>query len=118
MNLTTQLRLINLVTKVGIIIVLLIGRQHMPYGFYSFLRIYCTLAFTFLAYYENETKTYVLVFISVIGAILFNPLFPVFMHKQLWSVIDLWVSIIVLLWVVIDIIPIVRNWKFNKSANS
>ena len=62
-----------------------------PYGIYTLLRIVVTLSAAFIIY-DNYKKTnninLVIVIFSII-LIIFNPIFPIRLNKEIWLPIDL-----------------------------
>ena len=74
---------------------LLIGILNLPYGYYSFLRLFitCSSIYISLAYKEkNKNKLNIWVIIFLIVAILFNPIFPIYLDKESWKIIDFLVA--------------------------
>jgi hypothetical protein len=71
----------NTLTIVGIIMLLLAIPSFMPYGYYQFLRIAITLLAGYLCFlsYEKESQFWIIVMASI--AILFNPIFPIYLSK-------------------------------------
>ena len=65
-----------------------------PYGYYVLLRWIITGSALILAYgfYESKIIHWALVFGGI--AFLFNPIFPIYLDKQTWVIIDLIVAII------------------------
>lgn len=64
-----------------------------PYGYYTLLRIIITAVSAYYAYYLYENKLnetlkfwfWGLIFI----AILFNPIFPIYLDRETWGLIDI-----------------------------
>lgn len=77
-------------------ILLLIGMNDLVYGYYQFLRITITVFAIFFVsiFKEKENKTWV--FLMIITAILFNPIFSIHLNKDNWVVLDFICSIIFL----------------------
>ena len=61
----------------------------LPYGYYIFLRLIVFVGSLFLAYklYEKELSGWLVVMILV--GILFNPIIPVYLSREVWLFIDL-----------------------------
>ena len=81
-------------------IFLFIGILNFPYGYYTFLRIFVTISSIYLFLMKKSQ-------LSVVGlliAILFNPVFPIYLSKDIWIVIDL-----------ISGIFFVSQWYNNKE---
>jgi hypothetical protein len=62
-----------------------------PYGIYTLLRIVVTLSAAFVIYdnYKKLNKVNVTIVIFSIILIVFNPIFPIRLNKELWLPIDL-----------------------------
>jgi hypothetical protein len=62
-----------------------------PYGIYTLLRIVVTLSAAFVIYdnYKKLNKVNATIVIFSIILIVFNPLFPIRLNKELWLPIDL-----------------------------
>lgn len=81
MNLTKLSRLIASA-------MLFLAVANLPYGYYRFLRIVITLIAGVSAYNSYKKENYIL-FIAFLGiAILFNPIFPIYLSKDIWVPID------------------------------
>lgn len=70
---------------------LLVALAPLPYGFYTLLRLVVTGAALFLAYSEYQALQRVTVWIVVLAAlaILFNPVVPVHLTREIWAPIDI-----------------------------
>jgi len=71
------------------IILLLIAIPELPYGYYTFLRIVITILSVYIIFVAlgSDRVGWSWIFGGV--AILFNPLFPVYLTKEIWVVIDI-----------------------------
>ena len=70
---------------------LLIGIADLPIGYYTFLRIVVCITSCLIAYgsYAREERINFGAILFGIIAIIFNPLFPIYLHdKEVWTVID------------------------------
>ena len=75
--------------------ILFIGVFPLPIGYYTLLRLVVTAAAAYVAYdtFQNDKQSgWIWVFGFV--AILFNPLIPIYLDKELWMVIDFAVAIL------------------------
>ena len=75
--------------------VLFIGVFPLPIGYYTLLRLVVTAAATYIAYntfQKDKQSGWIWVFGFV--AILFNPLIPIYLDKELWMIIDFVVAIL------------------------
>lgn len=79
---------------ISITLLLIAIPEGLPYGYYIFLRwvIVATSSYIAWASYESEKISWTWVF-GVI-AILFNPIIPINLNKELWVVIDMIVAIL------------------------
>ncbi|WP_431311637.1 DUF6804 family protein [Pedobacter albus] len=70
----------------------------LPITYYTLLRIIVSLGAILAVYLAIRKKNYVWTFIFTIIAIIFNPLFPVYLHRKLpWVPIDIMVGLLFLL---------------------
>ena len=73
-------------------ILLLLTFFSLPYGYYNFLRIAVTGVSVFYAYYlhqQNLVEKMNFWFWGLIAiAVLFNPLFPIYLDKAIWGILD------------------------------
>lgn len=72
-------------------ILCLVAVLPLPYGFYTFLRIAVTITgiIAALGFYKNDDRIWP-VFVGI--AILFNPLIPIYLTREIWFFIDLAVA--------------------------
>jgi hypothetical protein len=70
-------------------IVLLIGVLNWPYGYYIFLRWVICFSSLFVAYHFFKIAKPPLMILFGMTAALFNPINPLFMDRQSWSLFDL-----------------------------
>jgi len=68
-----------------------------PYGYYRFLRIAATAVFCWAAALTYDRKTYLLFTSFAALAILFNPVFPIALKREVWQPIDIGAAIFLLL---------------------
>jgi len=85
----TSIRRPQLMPVAAISILLLLAILPLPYGYYIFLRwVTCGMAvFTAYIAYQWGFKWAIWVFIPL--AILFNPIFPIYLTKEIWQPIDI-----------------------------
>jgi hypothetical protein len=85
------------------VVLLIVGtRRHIPYGFYTLLRIaVCGLA-AYFAWrdWKVPTRIWPLAFAAI--AVLFNPLMPIRLSRADWYPIDVAVAGLFALWAVLD----------------
>lgn len=71
----------------------------MPMGYYTFLRIALTLGALTVLYSEVQKDVNLLGISFIAIAILFNPIFPVYLYqKSLWIAIDIVTAILFLVY--------------------
>jgi hypothetical protein len=60
-----------------------------PYGFFTLLRFVVFAATAYVAWmaYEQQKEKWIWIFGFL--AVLFNPFFPIYLNRNLWSIIDL-----------------------------
>jgi hypothetical protein len=87
----------------------------MPYGYYQFMRIAVCGLFIWLAYTEYKNGVIIMAVLSGLSAILFNPIAKVYFHKKDWQSIDKGFVVVLMLWIIIDVILILKSWKLNKT---
>lgn len=75
-------------------ILLVISVFNLPYGYYTFLRLFITAVGIINAYYAYINKSYFVLLSGTIIAILFNPLMPIYLQKDAWVVLDVFSAII------------------------
>lgn len=69
------------------ILLLLIGLTDCPYGYYTFLRIITTISLAWFCFMDFPAF---IRFIFLLGAILYNPVFPIYLgDRDIWLVFNL-----------------------------
>ena len=86
----------------------------MPYGYYQFVRIATCIGFIALAYIEYESKRTTTVVLSVLAAILFNPIAKIYFKKDTWQIIDEVIAIALVIWIITDLVYL-YNEKRGKE---
>ena len=77
-------------------VMLFLAILRMPYGFYQILRLLAVIGFLVIAYKEFEKSGWnTWCTLGIIGVLVFNPLFPIRLSKELWQVIDPLMGIII-----------------------
>ena len=59
-----------------------------PYAYYTLLRWVCCGVFAYLAHQSIEQKKQGWVWLLGITALIYNPIFPVHLNRELWSVVN------------------------------
>ncbi|OOY36781.1 hypothetical protein BOV89_10655 [Solemya velum gill symbiont] len=75
--------------SLGTSALLLLALLPFPYGYYTFLRIVATITFGWAAYASYQDEGSILPWIYGLFAIIFNPLIPVHLTREIWAVIDI-----------------------------
>lgn len=78
------------------VVMLLLTFLDWDYGFYQILRWIVTVSAVYIAYqnYLQENKNWVWVFAII--AILFNPISPIHLDREIWAIIDTIVAVVYL----------------------
>ncbi len=74
--------------RIIVIILLLIAVGNRPYDYYTLLRLIVCVISIYCLYVSYRHKLESWVWIFAIIAVLFNPLFPIYLDKTIWIVID------------------------------
>ena len=61
----------------------------VPYGFYTFLRIVICATSAGIAFSYKETISGKLFWVLIASAILFNPVLPFHLGREIWIIVDL-----------------------------
>jgi len=69
-------------------IMLLLALADWPYSYYQILRIVVCASSLFLIWYFKELHLDTLGYVFIIPAVLFNPIIPIYLDKQLWHTLD------------------------------
>ena len=76
----------------------------MPYGYYQFVRLSCTIGFAWLSYNEFKNKQIITGILCLILGVLFNPIIKVSFSRKLWNDIDVAIGIAFIIWVITDLV--------------
>lgn len=76
------------------IIMLLLALLPLPIGYYALLRLVVSLTAAFLTWYSYEKKIKGWVWTMGLIALIFNPLMPLYLGKELWVILDITAAII------------------------
>jgi len=79
---------IHTILKLTLAILFFLCLANMPYGYYEFIRFIALVAFAFLSYKSYEEGNKGLAFIYATLAILFQPLFKIYLGRTLWNMVD------------------------------
>jgi len=67
---------------------LALGVLPLPYGYFMLLRVTALLAFAYTAYVAFTTRAWPTVVVSVLAMLIFNPVVPLRLSKDVWACID------------------------------
>lgn len=76
---------------------LFVGLADLPIGYYTFMRIIVFIASCILVHinYKERNTVDLWVVLFALIAILFNPIFPIYLHdKDLWAILDIICAVI------------------------
>ena len=82
----------NIVSVISIVLLLLAIPAIWPYGYYVFLRWVVAASAVFLIWIANKLREQKWLGLMVVVAILFNPIIPIYLTKEIWVFIDLIVA--------------------------
>jgi hypothetical protein len=86
---TTLIRVIALVPAVMLVLAVF----QMPYGFYTLLRLVVTIAAAVIAWHAvSKSEKPIWAVLMGLIALLFNPIVPVYLTREIWFFIDLVVA--------------------------
>lgn len=78
------------------ILMLSLSFLHLPYGYYTLLKITVTGCAGYLAFLEYKRKEDLSLFLVLLIslAVLFNPVIPVYFSKNLWAGLDIFAILV------------------------
>lgn len=80
---------LTLYARIALIIAILIGISSQPYAYYEFLRVFVFLISIFLcieSFRKITRNGFEYLYLGLV--LLFNPLFPIHMSKEVWVIFD------------------------------
>jgi len=83
----------NIIVSIAALFLFVALIDGWPYGFFTLLRFVVFAATAYVAWmaYEQQKEKWIWIFGFL--AVLFNPFFPIYLNRDLWSVIDLVVGL-------------------------
>ena len=77
-------------------VALIVALADLPYGYYTLLRITVTICAGVLVYTTYQSRGTLTPAILLFGgiALLFNPLVPIYLTREIWTPIDIAVAIV------------------------
>ena len=96
MELIKKYKQLFIIPQIFIIILLLNAMAYNPYSYYIFLRwaIFLVMLFNLYNYIKRLDKSF-FVFVAIL--IIYNPIRPVYLTREIWSVINLATIITILI---------------------
>ena len=79
------------------VVLLVVAAFPVPYGYYSLLKIMACGVFIWAAIISHSKGGSYLPWIFVVLIVLFNPIIPVYLSKELWIPVDVGAAIFLLL---------------------
>lgn len=93
--------------QVILILALLLCLFPMPYGYFILVRYLATVVFTIMAYHHYKQQNNTTTYLWVCLALLFQPFFKITLGREIWSVVD----------IVVAIILVIILWKERKATD-
>jgi len=83
--------------------------QTLPYGYFMFLRWIITSCSIWIGYrtYAKMSKSNTLILFGIV-TILFNPIVPIVLQREIWTIIDFIVGVIFLMY-------LIKNYKATSD---
>ncbi len=81
-------------------IFLVLAVSSLPYGYYTFLRVFLTITAIYYIYFLNKLNRIFFIWLFILIAIVFNPIFPVYLEKEQWIMIDLFVAALLAIFII------------------
>ena len=91
----TDIKIDQKLTFLAVLLLLIAIFFKLPYGYYTILRIVICAYFVYFIYltYDKNRKLSLLCLLSVLIAIIYNPIIKIAFSKEIWS----WINIFTLL---------------------
>ena len=100
--------------KILVVILLFLALADNPYGYYQFLRWAVLIIGSYSAYLSYEKGKNGWAWIFVIIAILFNPIIPFYLSRDIWQIIDLISGVLFLA----SLIKVEKTLTMNKAIKN
>ena len=71
----------------------LIAIANLPYGFYTLLRLLVFITGVLYLYFYGGSQKTPIIFTVFIVTLLWNPIIPVYLTKEIWTVLNLFVVV-------------------------
>lgn len=97
-------------------ILLLVCLAKMPYGYFQFVRLVSCAGFIYLAVQEFKAGNQITGVLSVAGAILFNPIFKIYLRRGTWNTLDVIIAAILITWAITEFARINRKHPVKEKV--
>jgi len=87
-------KIFSLIARVAAGGMLILALGSWQYGFYQILRLVVTVCAIYMSWYMFDKKQSGWGVVFIILAILFNPIYPIYLQKDTWQLIDIGAAII------------------------
>jgi hypothetical protein len=85
-----------IIARIIVIVLLFWALDKHPYGYYTFLRFVVCGVTAYGAWFSAEIEKQGWAWCLGIIAVLFNPIIPIYLNKEIWAPIDIGVAIILI----------------------
>ena len=95
--------------KLGLILMIFIGLERMPYSYYEMLRISLFLGSISLIIFDIISKNFYFIILYFVTLVLFNPIDKIYFKRDVWHMIDSAVICVLIITIVFDLIKIFKR---------
>jgi hypothetical protein len=95
--------------KLGLIIMIFIGLERMPYSYYEMLRISLFLGSISLIIIDIISKNFYFIIFYFVTLVLFNPIDKIYFKRDIWHMIDTAVIGVLIITIIFDLIKIFKR---------
>jgi hypothetical protein len=82
----------NIATIISITFLIIAMLEGLPYGFFQLLRLILFGSSAYLGWLSYVSKKFFWTWSFVIIGVVFNPILPLYLDRNLWRIIDLFVA--------------------------
>ncbi len=90
----------HLIPSIIAILMLLGSLGHWPYGYYTLLRFIVCGTSAYIAFIAYSNRSTWAVWVFAIMAVLFNPIAPFYLGREIWQVVDFISAILIIIGVI------------------
>jgi len=87
----------NIATIISVTLLFLAMIEGWPYGFFTLLRLVVFGTTTYISWLAYKTERQVWIWVFGFTALVFNPLIPLHLGRDLWMIIDLLVAVFLII---------------------